>query len=96
MTKETKTKIKNVAKWTAITGFGVAIVASVGYVFLNEPDQGYGGWRSTHRSDGKPKVAYGTPKRANLQSLMQLVLHGEVCRPYKVGDKYYTGHKRAA
>ena len=92
-------KIKKVAKWAieaaAITA-GVVFVIGVGYVFLNEPNQGYGSWRSTHRSDGKPKVAFDTPERANFQSLKQLVQYGEVCHPYKVGDKYYTGHKRAA
>lgn len=99
MGEKTIIKIKKVAKWAieaaAITA-GVVFVIGVGYVFLNEPNQGYGCWRSTHRSDGKPKVAFGTPERANFQSLKQLVLYGEVCHPYKVGDKYYTGHKRAA
>lgn len=87
--------IKKVAKWTLITA-SVVFVAGIGYVCLNKPEKGYGNWRSTHRSDGKPKVAYDTPERANFQSLKQFIKYGEVCHPYKVGDKYYTGHKHAA
>ena len=96
MDKEYKNKIKKVAKWSFVAATIGAVLVGVGYVFLNEPNQGKGNWRSTHRSDGKPKVAYNTAKRANFQSLKQLILHGEVCHPYQISDKYYTGHKRAA
>lgn len=91
--------IKKTIKFAAIAGSVVVVAAGVAgacYVLFNKPNQGDGSWRSTHRSDGKPKVAFDTPERANFQSLKQLVKHGEVCHPYKVGDKYYTGHKRAA
>lgn len=87
--------IKKTIKNAAIAG-SIVVVAGACYVLFNKPNQGYGSWRSTHRSDGKPKVAFDTPERANFQSLKQLVKHGEVCHPYKVGDKYYTGHKRVA
>ncbi len=87
--------IKKTIKIAAFAG-SVVVVAGTCYVLFNKPNQGYGSWRSTHRSDGKPKVAFDTPERANFQSLKQLVKHGEVCHPYKVGDKYYTGHKRVA
>lgn len=94
-----KIKIKKAAKWAlsaaAITA-GVVFVAGLGYVCLNEPEQGYGNWRATHCSNGKPKLAFDTPERANIQALKQLVKYQEICHPYKYGDKYYTGHKRVA
>ena len=53
-------------------------------------------YRSFHRADGCPKVAYDTSQKANWQSIKQLLRHGEICNPYQVGNKYYTGHSKYA
>ena len=53
-------------------------------------------WRSCHLVDGRCKKAFDTARQANWQSVKQLVLHGEVCNPYQVGEKFYTGHSKNA
>lgn len=63
------------------------------YVFGHKPDVvKHPCKRSTFRKDGKPKVAFDTAYRANLQTIIQLLFYGELCNSYQVGGKYYTGH----
>lgn len=72
---------------------GVAVAVAGAYVCLHKPAVVNNScWRSTHRADGRPKKSFDSAARANLQSLIQLLRHGEICNSYKVGDKYYTGH----
>lgn len=90
-----KKTINKTLKAVAIVSATVSFLA-LGYVLLNKPGAGKGNFRSTHRSDGRPKLAFKTRERANLQALKQLLQHGEVCYPYEVDGKYYTGHRYAA
>jgi hypothetical protein len=97
MEKENKEKSKLgfVLKAGAIL-LGSAMVFGVAYVLFNKPSVGKNSPRSIYRADGKPKVAFDTPQRANFQALKQLIKYGELCHPYRIGDKYYTGHRYAA
>lgn len=90
MKKETIKKVGKYVLWsTAAVG---AIV--VGTVVIYQPKQGKPSRRALYRSDNIPKKAFNSRIRANFQTLIQLVKHGELCLPYKIGDKYYTGHNR--
>lgn len=90
---EKKTKRRIAATVTAVVGTATAAVAA--YVFGHKPDiVTKPCYRSLHRADGRPKVAFDTAWRANWQSVKQLFLHGEVCNSYQVNDKFYTGHSR--
>ena len=53
-------------------------------------------WRTFHKADGTPKKPFDTALQANLQSLKQLVQHGEVCNPYQANGKFFTGHSNTA
>ena len=53
-------------------------------------------WRTFHRADGTPKKPFDTAFDANLQSLKQLVKHGEICNPYQANGKFFTGHSNTA
>lgn len=89
-------KIKKTLTFAA--GAATAVVTVVGaYVFFNKPSEVQCPClRSTHRADGLPKKAFDSAREANFQSFKQFILHGEFCNPYKVGDKYYTGHSKDA
>lgn len=90
MKKETIKKVGKYALWTAAT-VGVVVI---GTVVIYQPKSGKQSRRALFRSDNIPKKAFNSRIRANFQSLIQLVKHGELCLPYKIGDKYYTGHNR--
>ena len=45
---------------------------------------------------GRCKKAFDKAWQANLQSVKQLLFHGEICNPYQVGSKFYTGHSKYA
>lgn len=79
---------------------GILAVPALGvlaYVFGHKPDVVVNVcYRSCHRADGRPKVAFDKAYKANWRSLTQLVLHLEVCNSYQVGDKFYTGHSKNA
>lgn len=90
---EKKKKKKIVIGIATIAGAAAAAVAA--YVFGHKPDIVTNPcYRSLHRADGRPKVAFDSAWRANWQSVKQLLFHGEVCNSYQVNDKYYTGHSR--
>lgn len=93
MKEKTKSRIKTGLKVAGIAA-GAAVIAGTLYVVAYPPRQGKNSPRSIYRADGVPKKAFDSRIRANLQSLIQLVRHGELCLPYKIGDKYYTGHNR--
>lgn len=91
MVKKKKKKI--VATVAAVVGTATAVVAT--YVFGHKPNVVTKPcYRSLHRADGRPKIAFDSAWRANWQSVKQLILHGEVCNSYQVNDKFYTGHSR--
>jgi hypothetical protein len=91
MVKKKKKKI--VATVAAVVGTATAVVAT--YVFGHKPNVVTKPcYRSLHRADGRPKIAFDSAWRANWQSVKQLFLHGEVCNSYQVNDKFYTGHSR--
>lgn len=92
-------KNKKIKKIAIIGGCAVllATVGTAAYVFGHKPDVVTNPcWRSCHLADGRCKKAFNTAVQANWQSVKQLFLHGEVCNPYQVGDKYYTGHSKNA
>lgn len=73
------------------------LVAAAGYVLFNKPAVVTNPCKRTfYRLDGKPKVSFKTPQRANWQSLKQLCCYGEVCNPYYANGRYYTGHSNKA
>lgn len=96
MKNETKKKIKTAAY---IAG-GIAVTVAVGtaaYVFGHKPAVVNNPcFRSCHRADGCPKKAFDKAWKANWQSVKQLLLHGEVCNSYQVGERCYTGHSKEA
>lgn len=94
MKKETIKKVgKKVGKYALLTTAAVGVVV-VGTVVIYQPKTGKQCRRALFRSDNIPKKAFNSRIRANFQSLIQLVKHRELCIPYKIGDKYYTGHNR--
>lgn len=94
MKKETIKKVgKKVGKYALWTTAAVGVVV-VGTVVIYQPKTGKQCRRALFRSDNIPKKAFNSRIRANFQSLIQLVKHRELCIPYKIGDKYYTGHNR--
>ena len=89
-----KNKVKKCLKTTALLA-GTTTAAVALYVIGHKPDVVTNPcFRSLHRADGRPKIAFDTAWRANLQSVKQFFLHGEVCNSYQVNDKFYTGHSR--
>lgn len=64
----------------------------VGILCPTEVPVGYGGYRSTHRSDGTPKLKMSSSTEARTQALKQFIYFGKTCVPYRVNDGYYTGH----
>lgn len=91
--KATK-RIKTTAK---IVGGAVAVaaVATVGFVFLNQPGLGKDCPRAHFTKFGTPKVGYKSPQRANFQIIKDAVLHHTIMHPYKCqscGD-FHVGHK---
>lgn len=90
---------KKIKKIATIGGVA-ALLAAAGtaiYVFGHKPDVVTNPcWRSCHLADGRCKKAFDTATQANWQSVKQFVRHGEVCNPYQVGQKFYTGHSKAA
>ena len=92
MTEKHKKRLKKVG-WVA----GGAALLVVAYVFGNKPAKvAIPCHRSCYRADGCPKKAFDKPWKANLQSVKQLLFHGELCNSYQVGDKFYTGHSKNA
>lgn len=90
---------KKIKKCLYVVGgtLGTGLVITGAFVLFNKPSKVRTPcWRSFNRADGTPKIAFDSPQRANLQSVKQLFLHGEVCNPYQAGDKYYTGHSKNA
>lgn len=84
--------MKKVGCGIALGALAVAAVG-VGFVLFNKPDKVKNPcWRTFHRKDGRPKVAFKSAMRANLQSVRQFVFHGEVCNPYEANGMFYTGH----
>lgn len=83
---------------SSAAGFASAVVSGVVlFVFGNKPDVVSNPcYRSSHRADGYPKKVFDKAWKANWQSVKQLVCYGEVCNPYQVGRKFYTGHSRKA
>ncbi len=72
-------------------------LGAVGYVCYHKPDVVKNPCRRTFfRSDGVAKKCFDTAAKANLQTLKQLILHGEVCNSYEANGKYYTGHSKDA
>lgn len=92
-----ETKTKKILGY-GIAGCALAVVAvGAAYVMFNTPDKVKTPcWRTFHRKDRKPKMAFKSAARANFQSLTQLVLHGEVCNSYEANGKFYTGHSKYA
>ena len=73
-------------------GFG-----TIAFVYCHKPDVVKNPcFRTTHRADGKPKIAFDTPQAANWQSVKQFLCHGEFCNSYESDGKYYTGHSNKA
>lgn len=96
MKEEKKKKLKKVGWWL---GGAVAVIGggTLAYVFCNKPDVVANPcWRSCHLADGRCKKPFNKAWKANLQSVKQLVKHGEICNPYQVDDKFYTGHSKNA
>lgn len=96
MNREKKKKLKKAACYVggaaAIIGGGI-----LAYVYGNKPDVVENPcWRSCHLADGRCKKSFDKPWKANLQSVKQLLKHGEICNPYQMGDKFYTGHSKYA
>lgn len=92
-------KKKKIKKFAKIVGGAVLLVAAstAAYVYGHKPVVVENPcWRSCHLVNGRCKKAFDTARQANWQSVKQLVLHGEVCNPYQVGEKYYTGHSNKA
>lgn len=84
-------------KLEAIARVGSAAFAFLTWNFIfGEVPEGYGNYRSQHRSDGKLKQDLGSPCCARLRSIKQLSEYGEICFPYTVDGKYYTGHRQNA
>lgn len=76
---------------------GVTLLFTVGYVAFHKPDIVKNPCpRSFYRADGIPKKAFDKPWKANLQTVIQLVRHGEICNSYQVGEKFFTGHSKKA
>lgn len=96
MTEKTKKRLK----FTGCAVVGTALTAALCtalYVLIHKPDNvSKPCYRSTHRADGREKLAFDTPERANYQSVKQFYRYGEICNSYRVGDKYYTGHSNKA
>lgn len=91
-----KTKTKKVLL-TLGGAVGAAGLFTAAYVMFNKPSHvEHTCPRTFTRGDGKPKIAFQSPRRANFQSVKQLFLHGEVCNPYEANGKYYTGHSKNA
>ena len=97
--------MENQKQWskTKKIGYGVGAVAATTllftatYVVFHKPDVVKNPCpRSFFRADGIPKVAFDKPWKANLQTVIQLVLHGEICNSYQIGEKFYTGHSKKA
>lgn len=88
--------MKNFFKFAgSVAGIVVAGVAT--YVLINKPNKvECPCWRSCHLANGTPKKEFDSAWQANLQSVKQFFRYGEVCNPYQVGDKYYTGHSKNA
>lgn len=93
MDEKTKQRLKKAGKVALYSVAAVGAIATIAVVCY-QPKEGKHSPRSLVRSDGIPKKAFKSRIRANLQSILQLVKHGELCMPYKVKDKYYTGHNR--
>lgn len=74
-----------------VFGAGAAVAA---WCFGHKPSEGINCIRSVMRADGVPKKPFGSAARANLQSVWQYVRYGEKCHAYKIGEKFYTGHRR--
>lgn len=84
-------KIATLVGETALLG----VLGVVAFVFVHKPDVVVNPcFRSTHRADGTPKMPFDSAQAANWQSVKQFFLHGEVCPAYKVGNTYFTGHKK--
>lgn len=74
---------------------GVTLLLTGGYVAFHKPDVVKNPCpRSFFRADGIPKKAFDKPWKANLQTVIQLVRHGEICNTYQVGEKFFTGHSK--
>lgn len=82
--------IGKVAFWSAVVVGGAVAIFVVAY----PPKQGKRCRRSLFRDDGVPKKAFKSRIRANWQSVIQLFRHGELCTPYQIDGKFYTGHNR--
>lgn len=93
-------KLKKAAKTAAYAVGGIAVATAVGaaaFVCFNKPSVVQNPcWRSCHLADGRCKKAFDAAWKANLQSVKQFFLHGEICNPYQVGNKFYTGHSKYA
>ena len=95
MKETTKKRLKKVGIGAGFF-LGVVTVGTFGYVLGYKPKDGIPCSRSVMRADGVPKKAFDSAIRANCQSVIQFVFHGEICRPYKIGNKFYTGHIKRA
>lgn len=96
MKETTKKKIKKVSIGIGVVA-GTAFVGIACYVFGHRPVKVKNPCpRTFMRADGVPKKAYDKPWRANWQTVVQLVRHGEVCNSYEANGKYYTGHSKKA
>lgn len=93
MNEKTKQRLKKVGKVALYSAAAVGTLTAIAVVCY-QPKEGKHSPRSLVRNDGIPKKAFNSRIRANLQCLLQLVKHGELCVPYKIKDKYYTGHNR--
>lgn len=90
-------KIIKVAGYTLVGAAAIVTTGALAYIYCHKPDVvSEPCFRSLHRADGRPKKAFDTPQKANLQSVKQFVKYGEVCNSYQVDDKYYTGHSKNA
>ena len=96
MNKKYTEKVKKVA-YVAGGIVAVAAAGTIAFICLNKPDVVENPcWRSCHLADGRCKKAFDKAWQANLQSVKQLLFHGEICNPYQVGSKFYTGHSKYA
>lgn len=92
-------KKNKINKFAKIVGGAVLLAAAstAAYVYGHKPVVVENPcWRSCHLADGRCKKAFDTARQANWQSVKQFFRHGEVCNPYQVGDKFYTGHSNYA
>lgn len=89
--KKRKGLRKTVTACCGVAALGVAGV--IAWAALHKPAEGNHSFRSTHRSDGRRKVAFDTAFRANIQCVLQLVAHGEVCHSYEEPEGFFTGHR---